>query len=280
MPGGKAAHVALAATAMGAETLWIGFLGGATGEDFLEKFRGVGIGLAPVWTSQPTRMNLEILEDSGRITEILEPGAKLTASELNEMTQVIKRMVSRRVTPIVVVSGSLPQGVSTSLYKRLIGIAKDCGSRVFLDTSGEALRASLSVHPAFVKPNKEEVENLLRWRLKNRAAILEATHELIRRGAESAAVSIGAEGLIWLESKNGPAWFARPPQVRVISSVGCGDATVAGFAIASAKRLRGEEAIRLATACGAANCLANFPGRISRKHVRFLMPRIKVHKIQ
>lgn len=281
MPGGKAAHVALAARAIGARTLWLGFLGGATGDDFAAKFSGLGIELACVRTRASTRTNLELLEDSGRVTEVLEPGEQLGRPELEQMAQKLEcalRGEWRGAT--VMISGSLPLGVSPYFYAALIAVARVARSRVIIDTSGDALRTSLSAHPAFVKPNKEEVENLLRRRLKNRAAILEATRELIRRGAESAAVSIGAEGLIWLESKNGPAWFARPPQITAISSVGCGDATVAGFAIAAAKQLRGEEAVRLATACGAANCLASFPGRISRKNVRFLTPQIEVHKIQ
>ena len=179
----------------------------------------------------------------------------------------------------MVISGSLPAGVRANFYRSLIAAAKSAGSRVFLDTSGEALGASLGSRPDFVKPNREEAEAVLGRRLENRAAIVDAANELIERGAASAAVSLGAEGLVWVERKDGPAWFARPPRIRTISTVGCGDATLAGFALAAAKGMEGETAIRFAAACGAANCLAKSPGRISGKEVKAVLARVGVSRI-
>ena len=281
MPGGKAAHVAMAAHALSAKTLWLGFLGGATGEDFALNFRRLGIDLAPIHTKKPTRMNLELLEDSGRITEILEPGEKPSRAELNEIARLVKRRLRNNSHgAVVVISGSLPAGVPPRFYKFLIDVVHSAGSRAFLDTSGEALRAGIAAHPEFVKPNLEEAEHLLNRRLTGRGSILDAANELIRRGTKSASISLGAKGLVWLEAKNGPGWYARPPRMKAVSTVGCGDATVAGFAVAAAKGLTGEAAIRLATACGAANCLARFPARISARDVKSLMPQIHVRRIE
>jgi 1-phosphofructokinase family hexose kinase len=280
-PGGKAAHVAMAAHALGARTVWLGFLGGAIGEEFAAKLRELKIELVRVRTRKPTRMNLELLEDSGRITEVLEPGGRPDSTEMQEMLRAFAaglRNKWRRA--LVVISGSLPLGVPADFYRSLIAAAESAGSRVILDTSGDALRASLASRPAFVKPNLEEAEALIGQKLKDQAAIVDAARELIDRGARSAAVSLGAEGLVWLEQSNGPAWFARPPRLRPISTVGCGDATVAGFALAIAKGMSGEAAIKLASACGAANCLAEAPGRISSKDVKLLMPRVNVHRIR
>jgi 1-phosphofructokinase family hexose kinase len=280
-PGGKAAHVAMAAHALGARTLWLGFLGGAIGEEFAAKFRELEIEMVRVRTRKPTRMNLELLEDSGRITEVLEPGGKPDASEIREMLRVFAAGLRNKWRgALVVISGSLPLGVPAGFYRSLIAAAESAGSRSFLDTSGDALRVSLASRPAFVKPNLEEVEALLGQKLKDQAAIVDAARELIHRGAQSAAVSLGAEGLVWLEQKNGLAWFAKPPRLAPISTVGCGDATVAGFALAAVKGMGGEAAIKLASACGAANCSAEAPGRVSSKDVKLLMPRVKVHRIK
>jgi len=225
-------------------------------------------------------MNLELLEDSGRVTEVLEPGGRPNPREIHEMLGTFAAGLRNKWRRgMVVISGSLPPGVPVGLYRSLIVAAGSAGSRVFLDTSGDALRASLASRPAFVKPNLEEVEALIGQKLNNQAAIVDAARELIDRGARSAAVSLGAEGLVWLEQRNGPAWFARPPRLRPISTVGCGDATVAGFALAAVKGLSGEAAIKLASACGAANCLAEAPGRVLSKDVKLLMPRVKVHRI-
>ena len=280
LPGGKAVHVAMAAQALGARAIWLGFLGGGTGEEVASKVRELEIEIVRVPVNAPTRVNLEILEESGRITEILSPGAPPKPAESREMLRLYRSGLRRKWRgALVVISGRLPSGVPSSFYRTLIRPARSLGSLVFLDTSGEALRASLSSRPAFVKPNQEEVEALLGRRLENQAAIVDACRELVRRGAASAAVSLGAEGLIWLEQKNGPVWLARPPHLNPVSTVGCGDATVGGFAIAAVRGLRGEAALTLATACGAANCLAESPGRISSKVVEQMKRRVKVHRI-
>jgi fructose-1-phosphate kinase PfkB-like protein len=90
---------------------------------------------------------------------------------------------------------------------------------------------------------------------------------------------MGAEGLVWVESKNAPAWFAQPPRLKAISTVGCGDTTLAGFAYAAMHGLTGEEALRFATACGAANCLAEFEGRISPSDVQSLIPKVSIKSL-
>lgn len=279
-PGGKAAHVAMAAHALGAQAAWLGFLGGASGEEFAAGFRELGIGFVPVHTAKATRTNLELLERSGRITEVLEPGEAPSPAGRAQMLAMLRAALQRKWrNGVVVISGSLPNGLSPAFYTAVIRVAKASGSRVFLDTSGDALRVGLRAHPAFVKPNLEEAENLLERRLRNRSAVVNAARELIRRGAESAAISLGAEGIVWIERCAGPVWYARPPRVKGISSVGSGDAVVAGFAVAAFKGLTGESALRLAVACGAANCLAPSPGKISRRQVHALIPRVEIRRI-
>jgi 1-phosphofructokinase family hexose kinase len=280
LAGGKAAHVATAARALGARTAWLGFLGGPTGDEFVRQFRKFDIELASIRTGKPTRMNLELIENSRRITEVLEPGGKPTSAELKEMVETLRRGLRRQWSgAVVVISGSLPVGVAPSFYRALIAVAKAARSHVLLDTSGEALRTNLASGPAFVKPNKHEAEEVLGRRLAGRAATLEAANEMIRRGAKSAVISLGPEGLMWIEAKNGPAWLARPPHLKPVSTVGSGDAAVAGFAVAAAKGMSGEAAIRLAAACGAANCMAKFPARISLAEVKSFLPRIGVRRI-
>jgi tagatose 6-phosphate kinase len=70
-----------------------------------------------------------------------------------------------------------------------------------------------------------------------------------------------------------------PPAMNAISTVGCGDTTLAGLALAALRGASGEEAIRLAAACGAANCLAFAPGRIERSKVLELLPQIEVREL-
>lgn len=280
LPGGKAAHVAMAASALGAHTKWIGFLGGAIGEEVAAGLQKLGIEVVAIHSERSTRVNLELIEDSGRITEVLEPGGDPGSASRAEMLRFCTQGLSDGWKgAVVAVSGSLPPDVPVDFYASLIDAAHAAGSKVFLDTSGDALRVGLEAKPDFVKPNGKEAGNLLGRPLRGVEEVLAAAHELIRRGARSAAVTMGAEGLVWLESENGPAWSARPPRLNPVSSVGCGDTTLAGFAFALLQGFITEKALRLAAACGAANCMAEFTGRISAHDVQILIPQVELHRL-
>src|ERR1700693_4940621 len=138
MPGGKAAHVAMAARSVGAEANWIGFLGGAIGEQVEAELGKLAIGVSPIRTEGSTRVNLEIIENSGRITEVLEPGEKISPNEQAELLRLYSQNLREKWRgALVAISGSLPPGVPASFCGALLDIAKKAGSAVFLDTSGD-----------------------------------------------------------------------------------------------------------------------------------------------
>jgi 1-phosphofructokinase family hexose kinase len=280
LAGGKAAHVAMAARALEAQPVWVGFLGGAIGQECARQMELLGIRVVDIPTKSSTRVNLEIIDAAGQVTEILEPGTEPTAQECDEFLQTCARGVRDEWQPsTLVISGSLPAGVGPDFYVSLIEAARAAGARVFVDSSGEALRASANARPDFVKVNRAEAETLVGRPLATMQEIAHAAAQIVERGVGSAAITLGREGLIWLEHKNGPAWKAAPPRMNVISAVGSGDATLGGFAYAAAQGIAGEEALRLAAACGAANCVAPAPGRIELATVHALLPQIEIQQI-
>jgi 1-phosphofructokinase family hexose kinase len=278
--GGKAAHVAMAARALEAQPVWLGFLGGAIGQECARQMELLGIRVVAIPSKSSTRVNLEIIDAAGQVTEILEPGMQPSAQERGEFLRACARGMREEWQPaLMVISGSLPAGVGPDFYVSLIEAARAAGARAFVDASGEALRASSNARPDFVKVNRLEAEALLGRPLASIQELASAAAQIVERGAGSAAITLGREGLIWLERKNGPAWKAVPPHTDVISAVGSGDATLGGFAYCAVQGIAGEAALRLAAACGAANCLAPAPGRIELATVRALMPQIEIQKI-
>jgi 1-phosphofructokinase family hexose kinase len=279
-PGGKAAHVAMAAHALGEEALWIGFLGGATGEQFERGLAALGIPVEPVLSRSATRVNLEIIDASGVVTEVLEPGGAVTAEEVGGMFRVCRERFARhRENAVVVLSGSLPPGAPGDFYAQLVSAARACGCGTLLDTSGEPLLAALDAAPDFVKPNREEATWATSLAVNGQASAVEAARRMIERGARSAAISLGAEGLVWLKGRDATPLFAPPLKIDAHSTAGCGDATIAGFAVAAARGLNAEETLRLATACGAANCMAALPGRIHASEVDRLTPMVIINEL-
>jgi 1-phosphofructokinase family hexose kinase len=279
-PGGKAAHVAMVLRTLGADPLWLGFAGGSTGAKLVNGLRDIGIRVQPMMTSQETRTNLEIIDDDGGVTEILEPGSPIAAKDWEGFFVACEKVFSQeKHAGIVIASGSLPSGAESGIYARLTELAHQCGHKMFLDASGEPLRAALGAAPDFIKPNREEAEQLIGGKIGDRQSWKSAVSQLIQRGARSAVVSLGQDGFIWQRGAGQETYYAKAPGVTVKSSVGSGDATVAAFAFAEASGFDAEKTLRLAAACGSANCLADAPGRASEAHVRELEARVHIENL-
>jgi tagatose 6-phosphate kinase len=279
-PGGKAAHVAMVLRTLGDDPQWIGFTGGASGQDLLSGLGKMGIRANAIAIGQPTRVNLEIIDDSASVTEILEPGATPSETEITSFLTACEEAFARgKRRVIVIASGSLPPGVPEDFYANLITRAHSHGCRFFLDTSGEPLRRALEAGPDFVKPNREEAESLTASVIADHPSAVAAIRRLLAEGAMSAAISLGERGLFWCPGNAQTVYFARPVAVQARSSVGSGDSTVAAFAHAAAAELPAEEALRLAAACGAANCLADSPGALRAADVHRLQKEIRVEML-
>lgn len=282
--GGKAAHVAMAARALGAPVLWLGFLGGATGDECERGLTALGINVAAVRTATTTRTNLELIADDGTVTEILEAGGDLSASEIADFLKLYEELCGAHDEEnIVCLSGSLPPGAPLDLYAQLTEAAHVRGCRVLLDSSNEPLLRGTAAKPDLVKPNRDEAAAIFK-NLSSAAdgahvfSVADATRAFLQAGARSVAVSLGERGLIWRDAAGGASLLqARPPRVAAVrSTVGCGDATLAGFAVAHLRGMDEVAALKLAAACGTANCTATEPGMIDADEVRVISERVLV----
>src|SRR5271170_4505461 len=93
LAGGKAAHVAMATRALEVQPVWVGFLGGAIGQECAREMESLGIRVVAIPSKSSTRVNLEIIDAAGRVTEILEPGAEPSGQESDEFLQACARGV-------------------------------------------------------------------------------------------------------------------------------------------------------------------------------------------
>lgn len=279
-PGGKAAHVAMVLRTLGATTQWAGFCGGSSGEDLVSGLRKLGIEAYHCNTAIQTRINLEIIDELGVVTEILEPGEKPSEEEIATFERQCKALFSAGGVKLwAIFSGSLPRGVGADFYARLISMAKGFGCSTALDTGGEPLRLALEQRPDFVKPNRDEASTYLGRKIDSVESAASAVRQLAWQGARSAAVSLGVDGMIYCAGKGGQILHAPAVQVAVQSTVGCGDSAVAGFVQSMAAEATPEDALRLATACAAANCLADSPGAARLEDILSLLKLVQVRRL-
>jgi 1-phosphofructokinase len=247
-PGGKGVNVAAFLAEFGVPVFATGFLGRPNAglfEAFLDDER-IEHGFVPL--PGTTRTGIKIVdEDAGTTTDINFPGFEVGAEDL----RALERAVADAVAPgrWVVLAGSLPAGAPPETYRRLTELVQEGGGRVALDTSGPALRAAIAAGPQLVKPNREELEELVGRPLGDRDALVDAADELAAGGIETVVVSLGADGALF--TRDGEAAFATPPPVRVASTVGAGDAMVAGTIAGTLEELNLARVAALATAFSA-----------------------------
>jgi 1-phosphofructokinase family hexose kinase len=276
-PGGKAAHVAMVSRALGESVVWVGLLGGATGEECRQGLASLGIHAVAVQTRSATRTNVEFIEDeNGRVTEVREPGGSVDSSEIAALLHRCREIVREVGRCSCVLSGSLPPGAPTNLFELLIRDIHAAGSAALLDAGGDVLSAALAAQPDVIKPNRAELKEAVGYPIGDAAAALQGSKLLIARGARNVAVSLGEEGVIWVAAGAASPLIGVCPPVVGRSTVGCGDATLAGIAVGLQRHFSLGDMIRLAAACGAANCFAEMPGMIDAAQVTRLSSSVVV----
>jgi len=129
-----------------------------------------------------------------------------------------------------------------------------------------------------VKPNCEEASSFAGYVIRNADGATEAAQRFFDAGARSVAISLGPGGIMWQRSAHSDPLISQLPPVHTGSSVGSGDAALAGFAVAYERGLGDEETLSLAVACGTANCLADAPGQVNRDEVLSLAQQAQVRR--
>jgi len=250
-PGGKGINVSRALASHGLPTRAVVTLGGAEGEHLVTLLRGTGIEVVPVPIQGAIRSNITVVEPDGTTTKFNEPGAELSSEELNSVFDAVVSAVES--ADWLVASGSLPPGTPAGVYADLVRALAGSGTRVAIDTSGPALEAVLAAEPTLVKPNRDELAEATGVRLVTIADVVEAACRLRDRGARAVLASLGADGAVLVDDDG--AIHGQTPVVSPLSSVGAGDAMLAGFLAGGGS---GPQALVEALAWGAA--AASLPG--------------------
>ncbi|MDP2316767.1 MAG: 1-phosphofructokinase [Pseudomonadota bacterium] len=248
---GKGVNVAVSLAGLGVGVTATGFLGDRNPDPFEALFRERGVEDAFVRLPGETRVNVKIVDRAAQqTTDVDLPGLAPSPAAVAELGIRLAELVATH--EVFVLSGSLPPGVPAGIYADLIRDLSAAGRVVALDTSGPALATALAaVTPTILKPNVRELEEALGRALPSEAHLLDAALEIVRRGTELVAVSMGARGALFVTA--GEAVLARPPGAPdAMSTVGAGDAMVAGIVAARLTGLDLPALARLATACSVA----------------------------
>jgi len=234
-PSGKGVNVTRALTVNGVPSLAVLPCGGPEGDTLIALLEAEHVAYRAVPIAGSVRVNISLAEPGGRATKINEAGAPLDAGELERLTSAALASSRQQASGDdgagpgnwIACSGSLPPGAAPGYYARAGQRAHEAGRRFALDTSGDALRAGLAAAPDVVKPNVDELAEVTGTPITSPGEAITGARLLLARGAGCVLVSMGADGAL-LVSPDG-TWQASAQAPRVRSTVGAGDALLAGF---------------------------------------------------
>ncbi|MBB6674947.1 1-phosphofructokinase family hexose kinase [Cohnella nanjingensis] len=272
--GGKGINVARVLRHLGhASVTATGFAAGYNGRFIAEKVGEAGIVPDFVEAEGESRLCLNFIDGrDGASTEVLEPGPDIRSLDLEAMREKIRGAASGAA--LVIFSGSLPRGCPADFYAELIGIARDAGAEVFLDTSGAALAEGMKARPAFIKPNEDEIRPWMAGAAGGEDGFRQAAAALADQGIPNVAVTLGAEGAV--AGAGGQLYRVRIPRLEAVNAVGSGDAFVAGFAYGYVRGWPVERSLRHAAAAGCANALSDAAGEVRPTDHERLLREIQV----
>ena len=174
--GGKSVDVSKVLKNLGVDNIALGFVGGFAGRELEGRLLNEGIQTDFVHVSGETRTNIIIHEkETGKQLALNARGPEIKPYELMEFVELLERLPC---SDLVAIGGSLPQGVTPEIYRKIITLVKRCQSTVVLDVDGAALRAGILAKPDVIKPNIHELSELVGRELKGLDEIRAAAGEI------------------------------------------------------------------------------------------------------
>jgi 1-phosphofructokinase len=224
-PSGKGVNVSLALHAHGIPTSAVLPLGGPVGGQLAQMLTQAGLPFHATRIAGDTRSNISLVEPDGTVTKINEAGPALTGDETAQLAGAALDV--SRGGRWLAACGSLPSGMRADFYALLLREARRRGLLTAVDSSGPPLHAALDAGPDLIKPNADELAEVAGAELRTLEDVITAAQRLRSRGARTVLASLGPDGAVLVDEHG--VLYGEAPRVPIVSTVGAGDALLAGF---------------------------------------------------
>lgn len=267
-PNGKGVNVSIMLKRYGIESVATGFIAGFTGEFIQDSLQKLNIKTDFVHVDGITRIN--VFMNADKEYKVVNQGPSISKEKQRLLIEKIGQMEAGST---LIVSGSLPVGVSEAVLAEIGAMCKMNGVHYVLDTSISSLDGVLASQPYLLKPNEEELAGF--FQVKHRLSEKELVYygyELIKRGAKQVLISRGKDGSIYLNKDT--CLFATSPKGKVLNTACAGDALLATFIGHIQQGTPVEDALAKATATGASTAFSK--GLSDLKDVPMLLDQVQI----
>jgi 6-phosphofructokinase 2 len=246
--GGGGINASKAIARLEGESFCVFTSGGPIGSMLEDLVKKESIAFQPIKTANWTRESFVAVDDNTNSQYRFGfPGSEISEQEKNNIFQTIQELKPK----FLVLSGSLNEGLPTDFYQQIADLAKKSGSKVIVDTSGEALQKVLETGVYLIKPNVGELAKLIGVERLEMDEVVHAAQKLIEKGsAEIVVVSLGPQGAVLVTATQ--TEFVPAPNVVKKSTVGAGDSMVGAMVWALSQNKSLKEVVQWGVACGSA----------------------------
>jgi 1-phosphofructokinase/tagatose 6-phosphate kinase len=280
MAGGKGVNVARTLKTLGQPVIATGVAGGSTGTRIIEGLTADAVLNDFVRIREESRTSTAVVDPtSGEQTEINERGPAVSEAELDLF--VDKLLYLAKGAAMCVFSGSLPRGVDAGLYARLVDEVGRLGVTTVLDAEGDPLKLATRAEPTVVSPNEPEAEELVGHEFGDESDRVAALRSIVELGAREAVMTMSS-GCLALVGEEPDRHLRRVvvETLEPVSSVGSGDAFLAGYVAARYGGDTPEECLRFATACGAESTQHFGAGVVDPKEVERMLAEVRIERVE
>ena len=209
-----------------------------------------GVPFTFVWNKGRVRENYKFIDNRSMLTEVNDVGREVSKEKLLEVLTMVQMLSAN--SKVTVLSGGLPRGVDASFYKDLAHAVHPASMKI-VDATGARMFSALNEEVDLVKPNLDELENMLGRHITNKEEMLSACYELLDRGAKRVLLSLGKQGAVITDGTQN--LYCRSMNVAVNSTVGAGDGMVAAAAMQLQQGGTLEEILLAGVAAGTATVM-------------------------
>lgn len=245
---GKALNVAIGVSRLGEKCTATGFMFANQQRTFEHVLSKEGVNCDFVSCAGNTRVNYKIIDKKSMLTEINDVGEEVSAEKQAELIKKVSRLAEE--TDIAVMSGSLPKGVDSDFYGKVIASIPE-RVKVVVDAEKANVLSAMGVRELFmVKPNIKELENFSGIQVRKLSDVLDAAKYYFDRGVKYVLASMGTDGAVLTDGKD--SFYCKSASVAVNSTVGAGDSMVAAACVGVYNGVSISETLREAVAAGTA----------------------------
>ena len=273
--GGKGINLSRALLSYGVKSTAIVAVGTENGDSFLSLLSKDGIDCRAICTKGSIRENITIHTKEMKETRLSFEGFCGDARLIEKVEDTLNEIVQS--DDIVALTGSIPTGISIEDVKALIFKIKQKGASVVIDSRSFNASDIVECAPFLIKPNEEEITVYAGKEVSTVSEATEIGKVMSQSGIKNVMISLGGKGAVL--ARGSQVFFAKAPKIEVLSTIGAGDSSIAGFLVAYKDGKSAEECLKTAVAFGSAACMTEGTKPPKKEIIEQLLGEIKIEKL-